>query len=450
MSLIRKKMEAAGVSEVAIRAFEHNVGQLNSGARMMISEGEIRAVESLPHLDRLEVGERSEAADRALLKSVVLIKLNGGLGTGMGLQKAKSLLEVRDGMNFLDLTVRQILALRDRTGVPPRFLLMNSFSTSDETREHLLRYPELGRPESLEFLQSKAPKLDAKSHEPVVWQTDPDHEWCPPGHGDLYPSILGSGKLDELLNAGVRYAFVSNSDNLGATLDLDLLSYFATSDAPFLMEVTARTAADRKGGHLAVDANSGGLLLRESAQCPAEDSDSFQDINRHRYFNTNNLWIRLDALKAALEAQGGFLPLAVICNEKTVDPRDKNSTRVIQLEIAMGAAISCFKGAMAIEVSRARFAPVKTTADLLTLRSDAYVVTDDSRLELHPDRKGVPPVVKLDPAEYKLVDQLEAATVNGVPSLLKCDSLEITGKVVFEAGAVFTGNVKLDASGKPD
>lgn len=443
MDLIREKMEAAGVSEVAIRAFERNVGILKSGAEMMIPEAEIKPVESLPRLEELPVAEETGA--RELLEAAVIIKLNGGLGTGMGLQKAKSLLEVRDGMNFLDLTARQILALRKDYGMPLRFLLMNSFSTSADTREFVRKYPELGEPDTLDFLQSKAPKLDAGTLDPVTWVADPDHEWCPPGHGDLYPSILSSGKLDELLATGIRYAFVSNSDNLGATLNLDLLSHFAKAEAPFMMEVTRRTAADRKGGHLAVDTKTGGLLLRESAQCPEADADRFQDIDRHRYFNTNNLWINLGRLKQALDEHGGFLPLAVIRNQKTVDPRDKASTKVIQLEVAMGAAISCFEGATAVEVPRSRFAPVKTTADLLTLRSDAYLVTDDFRLELQPERNGIPPVVKLDANHYKLVDQLEDAIANGVPSLLDCDKLEVVGKLKFEAGATFKGEVTLTA-----
>ena len=441
MASIREKMESAGVSEVAIRAFEHNVGLLTSGAELLIPESNIQPVSSLPKLEELPSADAGDAKE--LLDATVILKLNGGLGTGMGLQKAKSLLEVRDGLNFLDLTAKQILALRERFGMELKFLLMNSYSTSADTREFLRKYPELGDPESLEFVQSKAPKLDAETLEPVDWPADPSHEWCPPGHGDLYPSILSSGKLDELLDAGVRYAFFSNSDNLGATLNLDLLSHFSKSGSPFLMEVTRRTAADSKGGHLAVDAKSGGLLLREAAQCPDEDSDKFQNIDTHRFFNTNNLWINLERLKKALDAQGGFLPLAVIRNGKTVDPRDKTSPKVIQLETAMGAAISCFEGATAVEVPRSRFAPVKTTADLLTLRSDAYVVTDDFRLELHPDRNGIPPVVKLDSNHFKLVDQLETAIANGVPSLIKCERLEVTGKVVFEKGARFDGVASL-------
>ena len=292
-------------------------------------------------------------------------------------------------------------------------------------------------------MQNRVPKIDRATMAPADCSAEPDNEWCPPGHGDLYPSLAGSGWLDRLLEAGVIYAFVSNSDNLGATLDLDLLSYFASSGAPFLMEVTRRTEADRKGGHLARSKDGGGLLLRESAQCPDPDADSFQDIDRHRYFNTNNLWIRLDLLKDELDQCDGVLPLPVIQNSKTVDPRDSGSTPVIQLETAMGSAIECFSGAAAISVPRSRFAPVKTTDDLLALRSDAYVVTDDFRLELHPDRAGIPPLVQLDKGHFKMVDQLEAALVNGVPSLLKCDRLEVNGDHVFSGDEVFEGEISI-------
>ncbi|RYD35543.1 MAG: UTP--glucose-1-phosphate uridylyltransferase, partial [Verrucomicrobiaceae bacterium] len=260
-----------------------------------------------------------------------------------------------------------------------------------------------------------------------------------PGHGDLYPALVGSGWLDRLLEEGVKYAFVSNSDNLGAILDPAILTYFAKSGAPFLMEVTRRTAADRKGGHLAVRKSDGRLLLREVAQCPDADVDAFQDIDRHQYFNTNSLWLRLDLLKEQLEADSGVLPLPMIRNNKTVDPRDKKSIAVVQLEIAMGAAIECFEGAAALDVPRSRFAPVKTTGDLLALRSDAYEVLADGQVRLAAERDGVPPNIVLSD-DYKLVDQLEPL---GVPSLIKCRSLKIVGPVRFEEGVVIQGDVEI-------
>ncbi|HVV00755.1 MAG TPA: UTP--glucose-1-phosphate uridylyltransferase, partial [Verrucomicrobiae bacterium] len=273
---------------------------------------------------------------------------------------------------------------------------------------------------------------------PVSWRANPQLEWCPPGHGDLYTALAGSGALDRLLAAGVKYMFVSNSDNLGATLDLPLLSWFADSGTPFLMEVARRAASDRKGGHLA--RRRGNLLLRESAQCPESDMPCFQDIERHRFFNTNSLWIRLDALKALVQRNGGFVPLPLIKNSKTVDPRDNASPKVFQLETAMGAAIECFEGAAAIVVPRARFAPVKTTADLLALRSDAYRVTDDWRIELAAEK---PPTIELDSAHYKLVDQLEDTLRAGVPSLLHCTSLKVTGPTLFSSKNIFRGKLEV-------
>ena len=435
----KTKMEAAGMKEAPIRAFRRNYEALMRHETGMIPESSITPAENLPSLWNLST---DPAADHSFLSQAVVIKLNWGLGTGMGLQGPKSMLAVRDGVNFLDLMVRQILDLRKRSGTAVRLLLMNSFSTSSETLAHLARYTKEGLADSseVELMQNQIPKIDAATMQPVQWPTDPEMEWCPPGHGDLYPALMGSGWLDRLLSKGVIYAFVSNSDNLGAILDPVILRYFAESGAPFLMEVTRRTAADRKGGHLALRKSDGRLLLREVAQCPEVDLESFQDIGRHQYFNTNSLWIRLDLLKKQLEADGGVLPLPMIKNNKTVDPRDKKSTPVVQLETAMGAAIECFEGATAIEVPRSRFAPVKTTSDLLALRSDSYEVMADGQVRLAASRKGVPPLIKLSD-DYKLVDSLEAL---GVPSLIDCTALTINGLVHFESGVIVQGDVSFE------
>ena len=299
----REKMEAAGVSEPAIRAFERNYAQLAEQGCGLIPEESIRPVASLPTLAEISA---TLAPRPALLNETAVLKLNGGLGTGMGLERAKSLLPVRDGLTFLDLIVRQVLHFRQTSG-HMRLLTMNSFSTSADTRAALAKYPELGHPDDIELLQNKTPKVDATTLRPVVWEKDRELEWCPPGHGDLYAVLATGGTLDRLLADGIRYVFVSNSDNLGATLDPVLLTWFADSGAPFMMEVTARTASDRKGGHLALrpaQPGQGGaqLLLRESAQCPETGMDAFQNIAKHRFFNTNNLWLRLDRLRDALAA----------------------------------------------------------------------------------------------------------------------------------------------------
>ncbi len=436
--LFRDKMLAAEVSEAAIRAFERNYETLIREESGMITECDIEPCQSVPNMGDVTQGRAD--FDPNLLAQTVVIKLNGGLGTSMGLQKAKSLLTVKGNTTFLDVIAQQILYLREQTGAKVRFLLMDSFSTSEDTMEHMGAYADqdLSGAENIELMQNQVPKIDAESLEPATWEKNPSLEWCPPGHGDLYAALEGSGWLDKLLADGVKYAFVSNSDNLGAVLDAGLLRYFAECDQPFLMEATRRTEADKKGGHLAVRKVDNQMLLREVAQTADEDLADFQNIERHQYFNTNSLWIRLDVLKELLEQEHGVLPLPMIQNKKTVDPRDKTSTPVYQLEIAMGAAIESFPGSGAICVPRSRFAPVKTTSDLLALRSDAYEQTVDGRIALLASRNGRPPVIDLSD-EYKLVDSLEGL---GMPSLLKADKLTISGPVRFADGVTIVGSVR--------
>lgn len=425
------------MSEAAIRAFERNYQALVRNESGLISEQSISPCAGLPELE--DVSSGSETFDPSLLAKTVVIKLNGGLGTSMGLQKAKSLLPVKGETTFLDIIANQIIHLREETGAHVRFLLMDSFSTSKDTLEHMEAYADqdLSGADKVELMQNQVPKIDAASLAPVAWEKSPSNEWCPPGHGDLYAALAGSGWLDTLLDSGVKYAFVSNSDNLGAVLDAGLLRYFAQSDMPFLMEATRRTQADKKGGHLALRNSDNQLLLREVAQCPEEDLNEFQNVDKHLYFNTNSLWIRLDVLKEMLDKEDGVLPLPMIKNTKTVDPRDKTSTPVYQLEIAMGAAIESFPGSGAVCVPRSRFAPVKTTSDLFALRSDAYEQTPDGRIALVAQREGKPPVIELSD-DYKLVDSLEGL---GMPSLIKAGKLSVSGPVRFADGVSIVGDV---------
>jgi len=434
------KMKKEGLNEAAINAFKANLKVLTSGADLNIPESLIDPVKSLPSYDSLT------EEDPSLLQATVMLKLNGGLGTGMGLEKAKSLLPLKEKDTFLDFIAKQTLYMREKFGVDLAFILMNSFATSKDTLSALSKYKNLAAGAlPLEFVQNKAPKVTKADLTPADWKANRGHEWCPPGHGDLYPALLGSGMLAKLQAQGFKYMFVSNSDNLGATMDVKLLTWFAKSGAPFAMECAQRTDADKKGGHLARSRKTGGLLLRESAQCPDEDEKKFQDVTKHKFFNTNNLWINIEELARAFDSFDGALPLPVIKNEKTVDPREKASTKVLQLETAMGAAIECFKGAQAILIPRSRFAPVKTTNDMLALMSDAYEVTEDHRMVLKAERSGVPPDVKLD-GMYKFVDQMNTLVPKGPPSLISCKKITIEGKVKFAKNVVIVGTVKVSNS----
>jgi len=431
-----EKMFAAGQSVEAIAQFTRGLDVVSKRNSVAISESEISSVSDLP-----ELADLPEEIDPEVLEQSVVIKLNGGLGTGMGLAGPKSLLEVRDGQTFLSLILRQLKSIQSEHGSAVRTLLMNSFSTSKATMSYLSEMD--GGAGVEEMLQSKVPKVLADEMTPAEWPADPDLEWCPPGHGDIYATLMGSDKLDALLDAGVRYAFISNSDNLGAILDPQILTHFARSESPMMMEVTRRTPADRKGGHLAIRDADGRLILRESAQCAKSDMAMFQDIERHRYFNTNNLWLRLDVLKEVMVAQNGLLALPVMANHKTLDPRDPSSPAVIQIETAMGGAIECFEGASAIVVDRSRFAPVKTTNDLLGLRSDAYRIDESGAVRLADSRRGNPPTIALDENHYKAVDSFERLFPHSAPSLIKCDELRVDGAVTFADGVVISGKVQV-------
>jgi UTP--glucose-1-phosphate uridylyltransferase len=437
-----EKMRAAGVPDVAVATFRHYYEQLAEGASGLVPESEIEAVDSVPDFD--DLGDPGAGAREALDRTVV-IKLNGGLGTSMGMTRAKSLLPVKDGLTFLDVIARQVLELRRRHQARIPLVLMNSFHTREDSLSALARYPDLPGDVPLDFVQNKEPKIRVDDLMPVEWPADPELEWCPPGHGDIYTALVTSGMLEALLEHGYEYAFMSNSDNLGAVLEPRILAWLAAERIPFLMEVADRTEADRKGGHLARRPD-GRLLLREIAQTPELDHAAFQDISRHRYFNTNTLWINLRALSETLRARGNVLGLPMIVNTKTVDPTDPSSPSVYQLETAMGAAIEVFEGARALRVPRERFAPVKTSNDLLVLRSDCYVLTEDAHLVLTPERNDGPPLVDLDPLHYKLLADFEARFPAGPPSLRAAQRFAVRGDVVFGAGVVVTGDVEVKAA----
>jgi UTP--glucose-1-phosphate uridylyltransferase len=438
------KMRADGAHEEAIGAFLSAYDRLTGGAQALVASDELEPAGDAPALEDLPDVEADGVAE--VLGQVALIKLNGGLATSMGLQQPKSLMEAREGHTFLDIIVGQTLALRARHGVALPLVFMDSEATREPTLKALAEHAQAATEGmDADFMQSMIPKLDAETLAPVAWAPAPALEWCPPGHGDVYGALRRSGMLAALREHGIRYAMISNSDNLGAKLDARVPAHMAAREIPFLMEVVLGTEADRKGGHVARRRADGQLVLRESAQTPPEDEASFRDYRRWRYYNTNNLWVDLDVLDATLQANDGVLELPLIVNRKTVDPRDSDSTPVIQLESAMGAAIESFPGAELLLVPRTRFAPVKTTDDLLVLRSDVYTLSDEMEVEPIPARAGDLPYVELDKRFYKIIDDFEARFPGGAPSLREAQRLVVSGDVTFEAGVVVRGVVVLQA-----
>jgi len=433
----RQIMRKEGLHQTVIDSFSYYYQKLLQGETGKFSEKEISPPENAYLIKYKEISK----ANISLLKKLVVIKLNGGLGTSMGLKKAKSLLKVKEGLTFLDIIARQILYLRRQTQVDIPLLFMHSFNTRADSLFYLEKYPELKLPHlPLDFMQNKFPRIKEKDLSPYQ-NIDAQKNWNPPGHGEIYLVLQISGVLDKLLQAGIEYAFISNSDNLGAIVDEKILTYFAKNEVPFLMEVCRRTESDKKGGHLA-QTKTGRLILREVAQCPADETKSFQNTEKYKYFNTNNLWVNLKVLKKKLNENNDFLPLSLIVNPKVVDGEN-----IIQLETAMGAAISVFEGAKALIVGRDRFTPVKKTNDLLAVWSDAYELQPNFKLALI-DELSQPPEIYLDERYYKTSEQLEKHFTEGVPSLKNCSHLEISADVYFGKNVKLSGKVKFDKSGK--
>ncbi len=420
------KMKKAKIGPTAIRVFANQYRALASGATGIIHEDEILPLKNLQKLDDLKVHKNHALA--ALNKTAV-IKLNGGLGTSMGLDKAKTLLPVKDDKTFLDIMIGQILNSREKTGASLPLIFMNSFRTHDDTFEYIKKHDNLKIGDlPMDFKQNSNPKIHADSLEPVAWPNASELEWNPPGHGDIYPALWDSGVLDQLIERGFDYAFISNADNLGAVADANIAGWFAESGASFAMEVCRRNVNDRKGGHLAIRKSDGRVILREAAQTVSDEMVFFADENRHCFFNTNSIWINLPRLKEVLVETEGVLDLPIIRNLKTVDPTDPSSPEIIQLESAMGSAIEIFEGATAIEVPRSRFMPIKTTNELLLMRSDAFTISKDYTLSQKAKKL---PKIELDNRYYKFIHDFDKR-FKVIPSLKNATSFRVEGDRVFD------------------
>ena len=436
------KMKAENLDDMVIETFEHYYRQALSGETGLIHDRDIQPVDldEIQELGNLDIyQEQGESA----FQHAVRVVLNGGLGTSMGLIGPKSLIDVKAGQSFLDVIMKQA------SNSNVKLLFMNSFNTHDDTLNALTRISTAFKP--LCFIQNKFPKVLRENYRPASWPSNPKLEWNPPGHGDVFTALYTSGMMQQLLKENIRYAFISNSDNLGARMDASLLGYFAQKDIPFMMEVAEKTPSDIKGGHLAKLRENGRFILREAAQCPESEMVAFQKIGHYRYFNTNSIWVNLNALNQIFQKHHKIL-LPLILNKKTLDPRDTYSPPVYQLETAMGAAISLFDRSAAVRVPRSRFFPVKTCNDLLAMRSDCFVFTSKKNLRMNPDRKISDEQetikINLDPGFYGKIDDFDKRFAEGTPSLVDCYTLNIEGDVRFEKDVRIKGSVTIRNTGK--
>ncbi|OXU27337.1 hypothetical protein TSAR_000061 [Trichomalopsis sarcophagae] len=440
-----------GFKRLFERFLEEDGPSLNWDQIQRLPEGAIKNYDNLQDPGTEEI--------KQLLSKLVVVKLNGGLGTSMGCHGPKSVISVRNGLTFLDLTVQQLENLNKTYGSNVPLVLMNSFNTDDDTQKIIRKYKGIDV-EIHTFNQSCYPRINKESLLPIAKHCkihDDMESWYPPGHGDFYESFRNSGLLKLFLAQGRQYCFISNIDNLGATVDLRVLRLLLgpenTAQIEFLMEVTDKTRADVKGGTLIQYEDK--LRLLEIAQVPKEHVEDFKSVKTFKYFNTNNLWIKLAAIERILGSDG--LQLEIIVNNKTFE----NGLNVIQLETAVGAAMKNFNGACglyktftsqdltlrksSIHVPRSRFLPVKKTSDLLLVMSNLYILRNGF-LSMSPQRMfPTTPLVKLGDNHFSKVKEF-LNRFPTIPDILELDHLTVSGDVTFGRKVTLKGTVIIIAN----
>ena len=314
---------------------------------------------------------------------------------------------------------------------------MNSLNTDKET-QHTIK--DIADVEILCFNQEYYPRLDAMTLMPLAQESDsPPQYWYPPGHGNIYESLYSSGMLKKLLERGINIIFISNADNLGAVLDINLATSLYNSDADVLIEVTNKTARDIKGGAI-IQYKTGSMINYKDLEIAQVPQEHLLDFQAFPHFNTGNLWVKLSFLKSAIETNQ--LNLDVIKNFKNVKGR-----RILQLETASGSIVSSTNRVLVVNVPRSRFIPTKTCSDLAVIMSDCYWWDEqEGRLRQNARLETIPQLSLSE--EYTSLRGL-LARFHPVPSLVQLQSLSIKGDVHFSPGVILIGKVEIVAeSGK--
>ena len=430
--IIRRRMKRRGLQESDIdfflkawRSMKEPEEKLDWHALRPVTEENVFQLPP-PHSE-----EENRLRERGIahMHECAIVKLNGGRSTTMGGQVPKCMVTAKDGKSFLDITMGQIIAANDRFDIEMPLVLMNSFFTDHVTEEIIGKTPLI----IMNFIQNEYPRIQADNMLPLGTGTDMD--WCPAGHGDFFASIEGSGLLDDLLNLGIRYVFISNIDNLSAEISPLILGQMLDAKNDFLMEITRKTARDVKGGSPVYYNDK--LSLLEIAQVPESHLDNFQDINEFKYFNTNNLWVDLAAVKE--KRRKNELQLPIILNNKHIADTD-----IIQIETAMGAGIQSFNNPGLIDVPRNRFAPVKKLSDLFLLQSDVYIMNNEFQLSVNPERPAdLPTLPEIEfQSGFPAGNELENSFVDPASvSMLEATTFIVDGNVFFEKDLQIKGKV---------
>ena len=378
---------------------------------------------------------------KEILDKLVVVKLNGGLYNVMGCTGPRCVITVRNEFTFLDMHVQQVEKLNNKYGCEIPIVLMNSFNNHEETQKVFRKYTHVNVPLYC-FKQSQYPQIFKESFRtvPRSMSEEDKESWYPPGHGDFYQSFYNSGLLQKFIDDGKEYLFVSNIDNLGATIDLSILNYLLSQSceqrSEFVMEVTDKTKADVIGGTLIKYKEK--LRLLEISQVPKDYVEDFKAVSKFRIFNTNNLWVQLPAIKNLVESH--MLCMEIITNNTQINNGDK----IIELSTAIGAAVKCFNHSIGVNVPRSRFLPVKTCSDLLLVMSNLYNMSNGTLLMSSQRQFSTTPFVKLGNYFKKVKEFLKR--FDGIPDIIDLDHLTVAGDVTFGRGIVLRGTVIIIAN----
>jgi len=271
------------------------------------------------------------------------VVLAGGMATRFG-GVVKAGVEAVRGKSFLELKLMDFAATAKRSQGRVPVYLMTSFATADEVAK-------LGAAAATEscpvesFSQFISLRLTPEGE---LFRTDAG-EVSPyaPGHGDLTPALRRSGVLSRFREGGGELLFMSNVDNLTATLDPAILGAHLEAGKPVTAEMAPKLPGDKGGAPARVD---GVPQIVEGFRFPPDfDQDSIP------VFNTNTLV--LDA--AAIDRDFDLDWFAVT---KTVEGKP-----AIQFEHLVGQ-LTAFLPSHFLKVARdgadARFQPVKDPAEL--------------------------------------------------------------------------------------
>jgi UTP--glucose-1-phosphate uridylyltransferase len=428
LPLFLEKLTADGAPERICQLFSELYTQYQVKENKYLPWNELTPLSHSEYTDQSRIDGDRVTCGLSHLNELVMIKLNGGLGTSMRCLDPKALIEVMKSRTFLECTIHQQHRLNHHYLTQVPLLLMNSFYTNNRIQKALKETRDVTT-----FLQYRFPRIVHDTGEPLSCSGLSDQEWSPSGHGNIYDALYLSGILDQLLLSGKRIAFISNIDNLGATVDLRILGHFVATQSDFMMEITSKTQRDCKGG--VVVKHNGQLTLLERAHVHPDYYSKFESVSPFSLFNTNSLWINLEALRHKMVNGGIRLPLIV--NPKMVD-----GILVDQLETAMGAGLSQFDDPTLLVVDRSRFLPVKTTQDLLLMRSDLFSGDTYGGVQLDLSRMYTDlPRIEWDDDYYSIDMFNDRFKYN--PSLKECMSLTLTGDFWFGPNVILKGDVML-------